>query len=76
MSNNWYQLHGGQQCFPLEKKNKERFDPNLFVKKFYPPVEDRWITLKVSGAGLRMINKVGIEAALRGAVEKGHIKNY
>ena len=66
----------GNNVSHSKRRTKRRFDPNLFVNKFYLPVEDRWITLKVSGAGLRMINKVGIEAALRGAVEKGHIKDY
>ena len=66
----------GNNVSHSKRRTKRRFDPNLFVKKFYLPVEDRWVTLKVSGAGLRMINKVGIEAALKGAVAKGHISNY
>ena len=57
-------------------KTKRRFNPNIFVKKFYLPFEDRWINLKISAQGLRMINKVGIEAALKGAVEKGFISKY
>jgi len=57
-------------------KTKRRFNPNIFVKKFYLPVEDRWVSLRISAQGLRMINKIGVEAALKGAVEKGHIKNY
>ena len=36
--------------------------PNLQKKRFYIPEEDRWVTLRVSAAGLRTINKVGIQA--------------
>lgn len=54
-------------------KTKRRFNPNLQVKKFYIPEEDRWITLKVSAAGIRFINKVGITSALKEAREKGFL---
>jgi len=57
-------------------KTKRKFYPNLFVKKFYIPEEERWITLKVSAAGIRLINKVGVSEALRRAKEKGYIKNF
>ena len=43
-------------------KTKRRFYPNLQTKKFYIPEEDKWITLKVSTAALRNINKNGITA--------------
>ena len=49
--------------------------PNLFNKKFYFPDEDRWITLTVSAAGIRTINKKGLNYALKEAKEKGYIKN-
>jgi len=32
-----------------------------------------WIQLKISAAGLRMINKVGLDAALKQAVAKGYV---
>ena len=32
-----------------------------------------WIQLKISAAGLRMINKVGLDAALKQAVAKGFV---
>ncbi|MBQ1823513.1 MAG: 50S ribosomal protein L28, partial [Fibrobacter sp.] len=33
--------------------------------RFYIPEEDRWVTLRVSAAGLRTINKVGIETIVQ-----------
>lgn len=55
-------------------KTKRRFYPNLQTKRFYIPEEDRWVTLKVSAAGLRTINKKGIAEALKDAKEKGFYK--
>ncbi|MCB0397564.1 MAG: 50S ribosomal protein L28 [Flavobacteriales bacterium] len=52
-------------------KTKRTFHPNLQVKKFFVPEEGRWITLKVSAHGLRIINKKGILASLKEAREKG-----
>lgn len=55
-------------------KTKRRFYPNLQMKKFYIPEEDLWITLKVTPAGMRTINKKGIMACLNNSLEKGFIK--
>lgn len=66
----------GNNVAHSNKRTKRKYYPNLFEKKFYIPEEDRWITLKVSAAGIRLINKVGISEALRRAKEKGYIKNY
>jgi large subunit ribosomal protein L28 len=54
-------------------KTKRRFYPNLQVKKFYIPEEDRWVTLKVSASGIRNISKNGISACLKEAKAKGFI---
>jgi large subunit ribosomal protein L28 len=54
-------------------KTKRRFLPNLQVKKFYVPEEDKWITLKVSAAGIKTINKKGLSACLKEAKEKGFL---
>jgi len=54
-------------------KTKRRFYPNLQVKKFFIPEEDRWVTLKVSAAGIRNISKNGISACLKKAKAKGFI---
>ena len=44
-------------------KTKRKFSPNLKTKRFW----SRWITLKVSAAGMKTINKKGLAAALREA---------
>ena len=54
-------------------RTKRSFDVNLFSKKFYYVEESCWIELKISAAGLRLINKVGLDAALKQAVSKGYV---
>ena len=57
-------------------KTKRKFFPNIFTKRFYLPEEDRWITLKVSAAGIRNINKNGLLNVLKDAKTKGFIHQY
>jgi len=46
-------------------KTKRRFLPNLQTKRFFLPEENRWVTLKVSCHGIRIINKRGVSAVVR-----------
>ena len=61
----------GNNVSHANNKTKRRFYPNLQMKKFYLPEEDAWITLKVSTAALRTINKKGISAVLKEAKQRG-----
>ena len=54
------------------KKNKRKFNANLFTKKFYIPEEDRWVTLKVAASTLKTINKKGISAVLKEVAANGY----
>ena len=62
----------GNNVSHSRRHTKRLFNVNLFTKKFYYVEEDCWISLSLSAAGLRMINKVGLDAALKNAVEKGY----
>ena len=66
----------GNNVSHSKRRTKRKFYPNLFVKRFYLPEEERWISLKVSSAGIRLINKTGLTAVLKEAKEKGYILNY
>ncbi len=57
------------------RRTKRKFKVNLFTKRYYLADEKRWITLRVSAAGMRNINKNGVQAALKEAREKGIIIN-
>ena len=64
----------GNSVSHSKRRVKRKFNVNLFKKKFYYPEENRWITLTVSAAGIRTINKKGVNAALQEAKEKGIIE--
>lgn len=66
----------GNNVSHSNRRTRRKFYPNLFRKKFYLTEENRWVTLKVSAAGMRIIDKKGLYAALKGAQEKGYIKNF
>lgn len=66
----------GNSVSHSKRRTKRRFYPNLFKKRFYLETEDRWITLLVSAAGIRIINRKGLQAALKDAKAKGHITDY
>lgn len=66
----------GNNVSHSKRRTKRKFYPNLFEKKYYLQDEDRWISLKVSAAGIRLINKKGLTAVLKEAKEKGYILNY
>ncbi len=63
----------GNNVAHSNKRTKRKFNVNLFTKKFYWVEEDQWISLSISAAGLRTINKLGLDAAIKKAVEKGYM---
>lgn len=46
-------------------KTKRRFQPNLFKKRIWFAEENRFITLKLSTAAMRTIDRRGIAAVVR-----------
>jgi len=45
-------------------RTKRRFLPNLQYRRFWVESEKRWVRLRVTNAGLRLIDKKGIETVL------------
>jgi large subunit ribosomal protein L28 len=66
----------GNNVSHSKRRTKRKFYPNLFDKKYFLPEENRWITLKISAAGIRLITKKGLTSTLKEAKEKGYIVNY
>ncbi len=54
-------------------KTKRKFNVNLFKRKLYWVEEECWISLNISASGLRTINKIGLDAALKKAADKGYL---
>ena len=54
----------GNNVSHANNKTKRRFLPNLHYRRFWIESENRWVRLRVSTAGLRRIDKLGVEAVL------------
>jgi large subunit ribosomal protein L28 len=54
----------GNNVSHANNKTKRRFLPNLHYRKFWIESESRFISLRVSNAGLRTIDKKGIDVVL------------
>ncbi|MBO4977621.1 MAG: 50S ribosomal protein L28 [Muribaculaceae bacterium] len=63
----------GNNVSHSKRRTKRKFNVNLFTKKFYWVEQDVWIMLTISAAGLRTINKLGLNAAMEQAVGKGYL---
>lgn len=46
-------------------RTKKRTLPNLRWKRYFLPSENRWIRLRVSAKGMRIIDKRGIEDVVK-----------
>ncbi|MDR1582137.1 MAG: 50S ribosomal protein L28 [Prevotellaceae bacterium] len=67
---------GGNNVSHSKRRTKREFCPNLKIKRFWFEEEKRFVTLKVSAAGIRTINKIGLKKALNNAVSEGYITVY
>jgi large subunit ribosomal protein L28 len=54
----------GNNVSHANNKTRRRFLPNLQYRRFWVEAEKRWVSLRVSQAGLRTIDKKGIEVVL------------
>ncbi|MFO1505437.1 MAG: 50S ribosomal protein L28 [Steroidobacteraceae bacterium] len=63
----------GNRVSHANNKRKRRFLPNLHVQRFWLEDEKRWVKLRLTTAGLRTIEKNGIDSVVakkRAAGEK------
>ncbi len=61
----------GNNVSHANNKSRRRFNVNLQKKKFWYPDENRYVTLRVSMHGLRIINKKGISSIIKELRSKG-----
>ena len=54
----------GNNVSHANNKTKRRFLPNLQRRRFWVESENRWVSLRLTNAALRNIDKNGIEAVL------------
>jgi large subunit ribosomal protein L28 len=55
----------GHNVSHANNKTKRRFLPNLHTHRFWVDSEKRWVKLRISSAGLRTVDKLGIETVLK-----------
>ena len=63
----------GNNVSHANNKTHRRFLPNLQNRRFWVESEKRWVSLRVSNAGLRTIDKKGIDVVLAELRERGEI---
>ncbi len=63
----------GHQVSHANNKTKRRFMPNLQYRRFWVESENRFIRLRVSNAGLRLIDKNGIDTVLADLRARGEV---
>lgn len=54
----------GNRVSHANNKTKRRFLPNLGYHRIWVESEKRWVRLRLSSAGLRTVDKLGIDVVL------------
>ena len=63
----------GHQVSHANNKTKRRFMPNLQYRRVWVESENRWVRLRLTTAGLRTVDKIGIDAVLADLRARGEI---
>ncbi|API86176.1 MULTISPECIES: 50S ribosomal protein L28 [Francisella] len=62
----------GNNVSHAQNKTRRRFLPNLHTHRFWVESENRYVKLKVSSKGMRIIDKKGIDTVLEDLRSQGH----
>ncbi len=63
----------GNNVSHANNKTKRRFMPNLQYRRFWVETENRWVRLRITSAGLRLLDKKGIDAILVNLRARGEV---
>lgn len=61
----------GNNVSHANNKTRRRFLPNLHIHRFWVESQKRWVRLRLTTQGMRMIDKVGIDAVLADMRRRG-----
>lgn len=61
----------GNNVSHAKNRTRRRFLPNLHERRFWLENENRWVRLRVSSKGLRIIDKLGIDQVLVDMKKRG-----
>ncbi len=62
----------GNNVSHAQNKRRRRFLPNLHYHRFWVESEKRYVRLRVSSKGMRIVDKKGIDAVLKEIRDAGH----
>ncbi len=63
----------GNNVSHSKRRTKRKFNVNVHTRKFFWVEQNQWIRLTVSAAGLRIINRIGLDAAIKKAAADGNL---
>jgi len=61
----------GNNVSHANNRTKRRFLPNLHMRKFWLETENRWVRLKISAKGIRIVDKLGIDKVVSDLRSRG-----
>lgn len=61
----------GNNVSHAKNRTRRRFEPNLHTHRFWIEAEKRFVKLRVSAKGMRIIDKLGIEKVLEQIKARG-----
>jgi large subunit ribosomal protein L28 len=61
----------GNNVSHANNRTRRRFLPNLHTHKFWVESENRWLKLRLSTKGMRIIDKNGIDAVIADMRKRG-----
>ena len=61
----------GNNVSHAKNRTRRRFEPNLHTHRFWVEAEKKFVKLRVSAKGMRIIDKKGIETVLADLRDRG-----
>ncbi|NOZ09901.1 MAG: 50S ribosomal protein L28 [Gammaproteobacteria bacterium] len=61
----------GNNVSHANNRTRRQFLPNLHYRKFWVASENRWVRMRVSAKGIRIIDKKGIDTVLKEVRARG-----
>lgn len=61
----------GNNVSHAKNRTRRRFLPNLHMHRFWVESENRWIRLRLTSQGMRLIDKKGIDTVLQDMRARG-----
>ncbi len=61
----------GNRVSHANNKTRRTWEPNMQAKRFWVPSQNRYVRLTLSAQGIKLIDKVGIEAVLKDMHARG-----